>query len=417
MIGLVDGNNFFVSCERVFDPALEGKPVAVLSNNDGCCISRSNEFKALKIPMGTPLFQLAPLIERYGLLLRSSNYALYGDMSRRIIAVLREFVPEVQQYSIDEAFIFPRFPAGTDWQGFGVKIRETLLKWTGIPCGVGFAPTRTLAKIANHKGKKSPSGVFVMPDDPSACLAELPVGEVWGVGRRLAPKLEKSGIRTALDLARQEPEEIRKRHSVTLARTVMELRGISCIEDRLPEEPSQSITCSRSFGHPVTEPGDLEESVAAYTAKAAEKLRKEKLTAAGIQVWFQYYPEYDPSPLAGGNSAFSFVFPSPENDPGRMMKLLRPKLKELFLPGRRYKKSGVLFFGLEPGTPGAAGDLFAPPPGRDAGIFEVVDKINARFGRGTVFTLGEGIGKPWQMKRERLSDAFTTDWDQLLQVK
>ena len=184
MIGLVDGNNFFVSCERVFDRRLVGRPVAVLSNNDGCCVSRSNEFKALGIPMGTPYFQLKDREAAGELCFRSSNYELYGDMSRRIIAVLREEAVDVEQYSIDEAFIYPPTTAASDYAAYGRRVREKILRWVGIPCGVGFAPTKTLAKIANHIGKKKPDGVFLMPDDPTEILAALPVQEVWGVGRR-----------------------------------------------------------------------------------------------------------------------------------------------------------------------------------------------------------------------------------------
>ena len=208
MYGLIDGNNFFVSCERVFDPKLEGKPVAVLSNNDGCCVSRSNEFKALKIPMGTPYFQLKPMIAEYGLILKSSNYELYGDLSRRVIAVLGTFSPDVEQYSIDEAFIGVSMTDPDELFEFGRKVRATILKWVGIPCGVGFAPSKTLAKIANHIGKKEPSGVFVMPSDPSPILDSLPVSEVWGVGRKLAPKLERIGIRTAGQLARTDRKSV-----------------------------------------------------------------------------------------------------------------------------------------------------------------------------------------------------------------
>ena len=189
MIGLVDGNNFYVSCERIFDPSLEGKAVAVLSNNDGCVISRSQECKDLGIPMGTPFFQLKPRLAQSGLILKSSNYELYGDISRRVIATLGEFAPEVEQYSIDEAFIHVNPPSGTDMFEYGTRIRQAVLKWVGIPCGIGFATSKTLAKIANHIGKKRPSGVFIMPDDPRPVLETLPVGEVWGVGRRLAPKL------------------------------------------------------------------------------------------------------------------------------------------------------------------------------------------------------------------------------------
>lgn len=417
MIGLVDGNNFFVSCERVFDPSLEGKPVAVLSNNDGCCISRSNEFKALKIAMGTPYFQLKPLIPQYGLILKSSNYELYADLSRRVIATLQEFVPKVEQYSIDEAFIHPALPADAYYETFGRTVRQTILQWVGIPCGVGFAPTKTLAKIANHIGKKMPSGVYVMPSDLKSVLEKLPVSEVWGVGRKLAPKLERLGIRTAWLLANQDVVEMQKKFSVLLGKTILELRGIPCLEEELPDEPSKSITCSRSFGHPVLDLCDLEESVATYTAKAAEKLRKEQQFASGATVYFQMYPEYEGGNLPAGETAVTVTFPVPTDDTGKMLTAIRPKLESIYIPGRRYKKSGVIFFGLESGTTRQL-DLFQEEKTLECSqLFRTVDALNAKFGKGTVFSLGEGIRKPWQMKRDLLTPSYTTSWDQLLKVK
>ena len=418
MIGLVDGNNFFVSCERVFDPSLEGKPVAVLSNNDGCCISRSNEFKALKIPMGTPYFQLKPLIEPYGLVLRSSNYELYGDLSRRVIAVLGNFSPDVEQYSIDEAFIHVTLPPGGDYGEFGRTVRRTILQWVGIPCGVGFAPSRTLAKIANHIGKKRPEGVFVMPDDPREILENLPVSEVWGVGRRLAPKLEKLGLRTAWLLACADANDLRRKFSVILAKTILELRGESVMEHEDPEAPPQSVSHSRSFGRPVTELDELAESVCTYTARAAEKLRRERQLAAGVNVYFQYYPEYSPEKLAGGITSASVPFETPTADTGAMLAAIRPRLRGMFLPGRRYKKSGVVFFGLESGE-NRQTDLFASSDGDEKAdrLSHALDRINARYGRGMVFHLSEGIEKPWRMKREMLTPNYTTTWDQLPEVR
>lgn len=300
MLGLIDGNNFFVSCERAFDPSLENRPVAVMSNNDGCCISRSNEFKALDIPMGTPYHELAPLIPRYGLVLMSSNYELYGDMSRRMLAILHDFSPEVEPYSIDEAYIHVNLPAAGDYGEYGRQIRQTLLQWLGIPCGVGFARSKTLAKIANHIGKRSSSGVFVMPENPEPILEQLPVGEVWGVGRRLAPRLERLGIRTARQLACADENDLRRKFNITLAVTARELRGEALIGSEDPGTLSRSISCSRSYGHPVTEFRDIAESVANYIAKAAEKLRQEKQLAAGVNLYVQYYPEYTPGPAAGG---------------------------------------------------------------------------------------------------------------------
>ncbi|MBO7655004.1 MAG: Y-family DNA polymerase, partial [Kiritimatiellae bacterium] len=234
MIALIDANNFYVSCERIFNLSLTGKPVAVLSNNDGCVISRSQEFKALGIAMGTPYFQLREWVSSGAITLCSSNYELYGDISRRIVDILGGFSADVEPYSIDEAFVhFPDTP-GVDRFALGKAIRERLLKWIGIPCGVGFAPSRTLAKIANHIGKKSESGIFVMPDDPTPILAELPVSEVWGIGRRLEPKLTRIGIQTAAQLAAADPVEIRRRFSVTVAQTVLELRGQSVIKHEDP---------------------------------------------------------------------------------------------------------------------------------------------------------------------------------------
>lgn len=414
MIGLVDGNNFFVSCERVFDPSLEGKPVAVLSNNDGCCISRSNEFKALGIAMGTPYFQIR---NTPGLILRSSNYELYGDLSRRVISVLNTLVPKVEQYSIDEAFIHPEMADDSDFYTFGCQVRQRVLKWVGIPCGVGFAPTKTLAKIANHIGKKQQSGVFVMPSDMQEVLEKTPVSEVWGIGRRLAPQLERLGIRNAWQLSRKDPAVMQKKFSVNLSRTIMELRGVACFEEENPEEASKSITCSRSFGYPVVEFRELEEAVSVYTAKAAEKLRKEKLCASGANVYFQMYPEYEPHPKPPGTTAITVTFPVATDDTSRMLSAIFPKLKTIFIDGRRYKKAGVMFFGLE-SSENVQPDLFAVGQEKEnSNLFRIVDQVNKKFGRGTVFTLSDGIGKKWQMKRDLLSKSYTTDWNSLLEVK
>ena len=391
MIGLVDGNNFYVSCERVFDPSLEGKPVAVMSNNDGCCISRSYEFKALNIPMGTPFFQLKPLIPKHGLILKSSNYELYGDLSRRVIATLGTFTPDVEQYSIDEAFIHVTLPAGSDYFEFGRKVRQTVLQWVGIPCGVGFAKSKTLAKIANHIGKKQPTGVFVMPDDPRSVLEKLPVSEVWGVGGRLTAKLEKLGFRTAWQLACADTGDIRRKFSVVLAKTVLELRGEPVIEHEDPDAPPQSITHSRTFGKPVIDFGDLVESVCSYTAKAAEKLRKEHQKAAGVNIYFQYYPEYEPVRLDGGFTSMTVTFETPTSNTGRMLSAITPKLRGIFIPGRRYKKSGVLFFGLESDT-NRQTDLFADTASEEKGRPPVKgarqDQLTVRTGDDLPFVRG-----------------------------
>lgn len=417
MIGLIDGNNFFVSCERIFDPTLENRPVAVLSNNDGCCISRSNEFKALGIAMGTPYFQLRPLISRYGLVLRSSNYELYSDISHRIISLLHRFSPDVEQYSIDEAFIHLELPSGSDYFKFGTDLRSTILKWIGVPCGVGFAPTRTLAKIANHIGKKSPQGVFVMPQERRSILENTPVEEVWGVGRKLAPKLNSSGIRNAWQLACQDVSAMSKKHSILLGKTILELRGINALDERDPEELSQSISCSRCFGSPVTEFDDLAESIATYTATAAEKLRKENQTAQGMSAYFVMYPEHNAlSPMPGAVNQVSAIFPAPTDETAEMMKAIRPLLRSIFHQGRRYKKSGMMFFGLE-SKANYQLDLFDAPAKDNSELYRIIDELNSKYGKGTIFSLGEGVKKPWKMKRDLLSQSYTTNWEQLLKVK
>lgn len=414
MIGLVDGNNFYVSCERVFDPSLEGRPVAVLSNNDGCVISRSREFKALGFPMGTPYFQLRDEAERLGIVFKSSNYALYGDLSRRLVAVLGEFAPEVRQYSIDEAFVVVNLPQGRSYEAHGAAMRAAILKWIGIPCGVGFARTKTLAKIANHIGKKRPEGVFVMPEPADAVLRDLPVGEVWGIGSRLVEKLARIGVRTAQQLAERDTLDLQRRFSVVVARTGLELRGVPALEDEDPEAAPQSLACTRSFGHPVTALADLEEAVACYAAGAAEKLRRAREVAAGANVFLQHYPNYGPIRADGGFAATTVAFPEPTDDTSAMLHALRPCLRGLFVEGRRYKKAGVVFFGLESKAL-ARQDLFRTAevdPRRDR-LYEAVDAINDRFGRGKVFPLSAGIARPWKMRRDMLTPSYTTSWEHL----
>ena len=397
MIGLVDSNNFYVSCERVFDLSLEGKPVAVLSNNDGCVISRSQEFKALDIPMGTPYFQLKPRIKGDGLIFRSSNYALYGDLSRRIISILNLYTPDVEQYSIDEAFIHMNRREETDFEALGLEIRAKILKWVGIPCGIGFAPTKTLAKIANHIGKRSPSGLFLMPEDPSPILKGLPLSEVWGIGRRLAPKMEQLGIRTALDLARADPNMLKQRFSVVQAQTALELRGIPCFGEEDPERPPQSVSCSRSFGKPVTTVEALRESIAFHLATACEKLRKSRLRAGMVTLYSQSYPERISKATAGEYRALTLNLKMPTAATSRLLEEALPLAERLYREGRRYKKTGVLLFGLEP-LARTRLDLFQEDDRNERAerLSSLMDRLNGKFGRGTLFHLSEGIGREWE---------------------
>ena len=430
MIGLVDGNNFFVSCERVFNRRLVGRPVAVLSNNDGCCVARSNEFKALGISMGTPYFQLKHREKTGELFFCSSNYELYGDMSNRIISILREEAVDVEQYSIDEAFIYPPTTAAADYIAYGKRIRAKVLRWVGIPCGVGFAPTKTLAKISNHIAKKQPDGVFRLPDDPTEILAKLPCDEVWGVGRRLAPKLRAERILTAQHLRDAHDDTLRSIGGVTLLRVAMELRGISCHEERDYDADPDSISCSRSFGEPATTQEALAESLASFTAQAAAKLRRHGLLAAGCNIYAQIFakgggisPERSEPrqrSLEGWDCVGRTVmFPAPTDATNVILRGISDEVKYLYLPGVRYRKTGIVFFGLEKPSVARQTDLFEEtPPTERSRLYAAVDAINARFGKGKVFSAAEGIGKKsWHMKRQKLSPRPTTRWDELMVVR
>lgn len=412
MYGLVDGNNFFVSCERVIDPRLVGKAVAVLSNNDGCCVARSNEFKALGIAMGTPYFQLKDREASGELIFRSSNYELYGDMSRRIVSILRDEALEVEQYSIDEAFIRP---PTVDLFEYGTRLRAKILKWTGIPCGVGFAPTKTLAKIANHIGKKRPEGVFVMPDDPTEILSALPVEEVWGIGRRMGERLRMRGIVTAAQLRDLSDSLIRSIGSVVTVRTAMELRGIEAVVDKDYDADPDSVSCSRSFGNPVTSLEGLAESVASFASQAAEKLRKHKMVAEGCNVYAQFGTACDSRWVER-----TALFDSSTSATNEILKAITKVVGSLFMPGVKYRKSGVVFFGLSKEDAVRQMDLFdAPKPtsSKAKNLFKAVDALNRHYGRGKVFSAAEGIAKEWKMKRSLLSRRATTAWDELMTVK
>ena len=423
MIGLVDGNNFFVSCERVIDPKLNGRPVAVLSNNDGCCVAMSPEFKALGIKRGTPYFQLKDREYPKGeLVFLSSNYELYGDLSRRIIAVLRERAVEVEQYSIDEAFIRPPAAELGRLMEYGKSVRSQVLRWVGIPCGVGFAKTKTLAKIANHIGKKTREGVFVLPDDPTEILAKLPVDEVWGVGRRLPLKLRAERIFTARDLRDAPDEVLRTVGGVTLVRTAMELRGVSCNQDRAYEADPDTITCSRSFGERITTQDALMESIASFTAQAAVKLRRHGMLAGGCNVYAQTAVPGMFDSRGGLDSSFAgftVVFPGPTDATNVMLGAIREKIGSLFVPGTKYRKSGIVFFGLEKAGGVYQADLFAPAEKREKSrLYEAIDALNSKFGKGKVFSAAEGVGdQTWAMKRSKVSKRATTNWSELLTAR
>lgn len=418
MIGLLDCNNFYCSCERVFRPDLECKPVAVLSNNDGCIISRSEEVKALGIPMAAPLFQYKPLIDKAGVTLFSANFALYGDLSERVMDTLKTFTSAVEVYSIDEAFFDLSALKTSELAPFCAELRKTIRQWTGIPVSIGIGPSKTLAKLANRIAKKHAAGNGVHAlVDPARYRDELgrcAVVEVWGIGRGLTGRLQRNNINTAWDLARCDTRWARKEAGVALERTVRELCGTNC----LPLDPAnpyrQRILVSRSFGRPINNLEDLRAAVVTYTVRAAEKLRKQHcqtqmLTVfAGIQPRNDYKTrEYDDEPVK---------LSQPTNDTRALIDAATRGITALFKRNRacRYKKAGVMLDDIQPDHL-AQPSLFAPPAEASA-VSKTLDAINARMGAGTVRFAAMDIGSNWRMNQHYRSGRYSTRWEELLVI-
>ena len=415
---MVDCNNFYASCERVFDPSLEGRPVVVLSNNDGCVIARSNEAKALGIAMGEPAYKREDFFAGNGVRVLSSNYALYGDMSARVMRTLGLFSAEAEVYSIDECFLRLKGLDSRSLMDTAREIRATVKKWTGIPVGVGIARTKTLAKVANRLAKRG-DGVRLLEDedDIDRVLQGTEPGDVWGIGRRSARFLAACGVRTALDLKHRPDDWVRRNLTVTGLRTVLELRQIPCIalEDAPP--PARSLVCSRSFGTRVESLTSLEEAVSAYVQRAAEKLRRKGLVAGAVQVFletnrFQPGPQY--------SASRGRALPAPTADTlvlhGPALQILR----EIHKPGYKYQKAGVILLDLAPA--GRRQLSFLEPSGeekmrRDA-LMRVMDRVNTMHGRGTLTLAASGLGKKeWHMRQERRSPRYTTSWAELPVVR
>ena len=417
MTGLLDCNNFYVSCERVFDPSLNNRPVAVLSNNDGSCISRSNEFKALNLPKRIPHYILKDYAEKLNIAFRSSNYCLYGDMSNRVMRILQGMVPETEQYSIDESFFHMDFADDFNYEKFGTEIRKKVLRWTGIPCGIGFAKTKTMAKIANHIGKKQPSGIFVMPENHLPLLKELPLTEIWGISWRLEKQLQAYGIRNAGDLAECESFDIKKKFNVIMAQTVLELQGVPAVPFEEFNGSVKQIAFSRSFSKPTTSAEHIRESVLHYTSIAASKLRTLNEAASFIYIYAYYTAEYlKDRKLSSGHCGHVIGFPIPLSEHLSMVKYITPAIKNIIVPSRRAMKTGVILFELSPSDKSNL-DLFEQPDEKNLILAETMDKLNHQYGRNTIFTAGEGIKRPWTMKQEYLSRRFTTNWNEILEIE
>ncbi|WP_132537854.1 Y-family DNA polymerase [Rhizobium sp. PP-F2F-G48] len=416
-IALVDCNNFYASCERVFQPKLRGRPVVVLSNNDGCVIARSNEAKALGIDMGAPWHLNREKFEREGVIVRSSNYTLYGDMSGRVMRTLGGFVPDIEIYSIDEAFLSL---AGME-DRMDRQMREAraaVLQWTGIPVSVGIAPTKTLAKVANRLAKKTPEsgGVLALMTEAeqTAALAGLKLTDLWGLASRMEARLRDIGVTTPLQLRDTDPKRIRTHFSVVLERMVLELQGISCMALELEAADRQTTMASRSFGRPVVTLTDMREAVATYISRAAEKMRRDGLVTPALQVFVttNRFREQDKQ-YTGQHTVH---LPVATSDTTRLIKAALHGLERIWQPGFSYKKAGVVCLDLHRAET-VQGTLFhAPDSPERVQLMAGLDALNKRYGRGTVgFAVG-GLKQTWALRSEQKSAAYTTNWKDLLQV-
>ena len=416
-IALVDCNNFYVSCERVFQPELRGNPVVVLSNNDGCVIARSNEAKALGIAMAAPWHLHRKQFEAAGVIVRSSNYTLYGDMSSRVMSVLSTFTPDLEIYSIDEAFL-GLGGLGPRLEGHARELRAAVLRWTGIPVSVGIAPTKTLAKVANHAAKKDQKhgGVVLLLDEGAQddALSKIELTDLWGVAGLLAARLRAIGINTPLDLKHGDPRLIRERLGVVTMRLALELRGVPCLDLERVSPDRKSIMASRSFGRPVTTLSELREAVASYTARAAEKLRRQHLATAHLMVFIEtnrFKPED-----AQHYAARPVHLPVATSDSAKLIGAVLAGLAAIWREGYRYKKAGVVLLDLHPAAAVQEGLFDKADSPRRTALMRTVDRLNTRFGRDTVTFAATGQRRPWKLRRERLSPCYTTAWDELLRV-
>ncbi|OAN44490.1 Y-family DNA polymerase [Magnetospirillum moscoviense] len=419
---LVDCNNFYVSCERAFNPALEGKPVVVLSNNDGCAVARSAEAKTLGVPMGEPAFKLRDLAEKQGLIMLSSNYALYGDMSERVMSVLATFSPGAEVYSIDECFLDLDGLPVDDMTAWSHQIRATVRRWTGIPVSVGIGTTKTLAKLANRMAKKSPrtNGVLDLAGHlewVTPALKQTPVGDVWGIGRQYAAHCGVNGIRTAFDLTKASDGWIKKTMGAVGLRTVMELRGTPV--HTLDTAPSDKHTtcCSRSFGESVIEFQQVHDAVLTFASRATEKIRGEGLVAGAVQV-FAYTDRFRPDQPQFSLNSMIRLSPPTSSTPHIIGAALKG-LKSAWRDGYAYKKAGVIMLDLVR-PEDVPRDLFSPPPesgARPTALMAALDGINSKLGKGAV---GYGLAPkdaPWQMRCGNRTPSYTTNWDDLPVVK
>jgi DNA polymerase V len=418
-IALIDCNNFYVSCERVFNPRLAGRPVVVLSNNDGCVVARSNETKALGVKMGVPWYQIRGFAKQHGIVALSSNYALYADMSNRVMRILSQYSPQQEVYSIDECFL--DLSGIPDLRAHAQNMRRQVARWTGLPVCVGIAASKTLAKLANYAAKNL-SGQDGLCDlnalsatQRDALIGKIDVGEVWGVGRKTRSRLESMGITSVGQLRDSDGKRMRSVFGITMERTVAELNGLACLSLEDMTADKKQIITSCSFGQPVTSLEDLKEAIASYMGQAAQKLRRQGSAAGCVLIYLktnrfkanerQYHP------------SIALPLPAPCQDTLQLISAALAGLEQIYRPDYRYTKAGVSLCSLTAGAPYQA-DIFSESgdTARSQGLMQALDAINNRFGYRAIHSAAEGIARHWQMRRASKSAAYTSCWQDLLTI-
>ncbi len=415
-IALIDCNSFYVSCERLFNPKIRKKPVVVLSNNDGCIISRSNEAKALGIKMGEPYFKEKKIIVNNNVQVFSSNYSLYGDISRRVMRTLKRFNSDIEIYSIDEAFLDLSNFSDNEIENVGHEIRSIVLKWTGIPTSIGIAKTKTLSKVANHIAKKKKSGVvsLIGVENIDPILEKVEINDVWGVGRQLTKFYHKNGIYNAKQLKNKSNTWIKKSSNVLSSRTAMELKGIPCIGLEVVSSKRKSCVVSRSFGKRVENFQELREAVAGYSLNASEKIRSESLVAKSITIFVRTSPFQDRYGFYSNSKTIDF--PIATNNSIEIVKSALNALETIFKNGYRYQKAGVMLAHLSESTNNK--NLFSSEKDEKINsLMKSIDNTNYRYGRSTLSLASAGVHKKWNMRREYSSKIDTADFYSLPLIK
>ncbi len=413
-IALVDCNSFYVSCERLFNPKIQKKAVVVLSNNDGCVISRSREAKDLGIKMGEPYFKVKELVKKNKVEVYSSNYALYGDISRRVMKVLKTFSPKVEIYSIDEAFIDLSFIDEKGVEDYGREIRSRVLKWTGIPTSVGIASTKTLSKVANHIAKKEKAGVIYLNTNIDEKLKKFPIEDVWGIGKQLSKFYHKNNISNAYDLKNVSNTWVKKGTNVLGAKTAMELRGIPCIDLQIDQEKRKNCCVSRSFGRKVKDLNELEESVITHCLNAAEKIRADDQIAKTITVFIRTSP-FDKNRRYYSNSK-TIDLAIPTSNSIELIKNAVKALTDIYKYGYAYQKAGIILSGLKDANQNDQNLLTPLLENKSKKLMKAIDYTNTKYGRYAISIAQAGLSKGWKMRREHSSKIDTASFDSLPKI-